>query len=164
MGLQTFIRLGGRNLAVNIALNGTLTKPIPDAAAEFGSDAIHIVGHSKGGLWTRAFLEDSLPSLSKPLRIISVTTVDTPHPGSINADDRVLIHDLSYDSSHLFNPREIAIEHNAPWGDFIRDLATWDVQYFNATNTLPRTSTVKWHHYTDRIQLYGRGRQFQPGL
>jgi len=41
-----------------------LRAPIQQVAASFGSRYIHMVAHSKGGLWSRAFLANELSSLS----------------------------------------------------------------------------------------------------
>ncbi|MBS1825663.1 MAG: hypothetical protein JST93_10105 [Acidobacteria bacterium] len=54
-------------------------------AAEFGARHVHIVAHSKGGLWTREMMKH-LTGVS----VYSVTTLDTPHEGSVLADAWVL--------------------------------------------------------------------------
>jgi triacylglycerol esterase/lipase EstA (alpha/beta hydrolase family) len=70
----------------------TLSDAIPAIAAEFGASHVHIVAHSKGGLWSRYFLKFGEPaSLTAPssptnIGVLSLTTLDTPHNGSILAD------------------------------------------------------------------------------
>jgi triacylglycerol esterase/lipase EstA (alpha/beta hydrolase family) len=59
-------------------------KPILDS---FGARHVNLVAHSKGGLFARKFLQDN--ALSDPIKeigVISVTTLDTPHHGSVLAD------------------------------------------------------------------------------
>jgi len=54
---------------------------VESIASEFGSKRLHVVAHSKGGLWTRWMMQ----TLSE-LAIYSLTTLDTPHEGSVLAD------------------------------------------------------------------------------
>ncbi len=79
---------------------GELETRIPSAAAEFGAQHVHLIGHSKGGLWIRAalpWLADNGPA------VYSVTTIDTPHHGSSLADLLVQAH--KYPLLGLFNPK-----------------------------------------------------------
>jgi len=64
------IESGSITAAVHISL----------AARSFGAQWVHLVGHSKGGLWAR----DAFPLLE--VGVLSFTTLDTPHEGSIGAD------------------------------------------------------------------------------
>jgi pimeloyl-ACP methyl ester carboxylesterase len=61
-----------------------LAAEIPRVAREFGVKHIHIVAHSKGGLDTREFLK-TLPAEGQ-LAVLSLTTLSTPHHGSVLAD------------------------------------------------------------------------------
>jgi len=112
-----------------------LQSGIPNIARSFGTDSIHIVAHSKGGLDTRAYLAttqyNALRS-SKQLEILSLTTLDTPHRGSVGAD---LV---------MAQQRELII-HNAVGTGFITrffvdedagtpDLTTYGTAAFNQTN------------------------------
>ncbi len=66
---------------------------IRQKAAEFGAKHVHLIGHSKGGLWVRAVL----PLLqSDNLGVYSVTSIDTPHHGSSLADLLVIAHQQAY--------------------------------------------------------------------
>ena len=77
-----------------------LEQQIKNKAAEFGAKHVHLVGHSKGGLWIRAVL----PKLQDDnLGVYSVTSLDTPHHGSSLADLLVGAHKMPY--LGLFNPR-----------------------------------------------------------
>jgi hypothetical protein len=54
---------------------------------EFGAKHAHIVAHSKGGLWTRAFLSDAnTGDPNTEVAVYSATTLETPHQGSYLAD------------------------------------------------------------------------------
>ena len=71
----------------------TLDSVVPSLAAEFGATKVHIVAHSKGGLWSRYFLKYGLvstnvvaPPTPANFGVLSLTTLDTPHDGSILAD------------------------------------------------------------------------------
>lgn len=60
---------------------GPLRQQVQAIAAEFGSKRLHIVAHSKGGLWSR-WLMKTLSGLA----VYTLTTLDTPHEGSVLAD------------------------------------------------------------------------------
>lgn len=70
-----------------------LAREVSRVARQFGAHAVHVVAHSKGGLWTRGLLmtrgNDRLASARYPAVIASLTTINTPHLGSLVAD---LIH------------------------------------------------------------------------
>lgn len=62
---------------------------VPQAAESFGSERIHIVAHSKGGLDTRLFLSNHTSqgrNLDNFPRIVSLITIATPHNGSPMGD------------------------------------------------------------------------------
>ena len=48
--------------------------------------AVHIIAHSMGGLDSRALIAHNFQGLSNPGRIVSLTTVSTPHRGTAVAD------------------------------------------------------------------------------
>jgi len=52
--------------------------------ASYGVDSIHLVAHSKGGLDTRDFLGRHYETV--PFDVLSLTTLSTPHDGSVLAD------------------------------------------------------------------------------
>lgn len=61
-------------------------------AGTFGATKVHLVAHSKGGLWSRYALAQ-FPSYSwrgaprsDAIGALSLTTLDTPHHGSVGAD------------------------------------------------------------------------------
>lgn len=60
-----------------------LANLIPAKAREFGARHVHIIAHSKGGLDTRDFLARTIPG---NFGVLSLTTLSTPHHGSVGAD------------------------------------------------------------------------------
>jgi len=67
-----------------IATNAAqLATKIPEIAQKFGVKHLHFVAHSKGGLDSRAYIKQ-IPA--NTLAILSVTTLSTPHHGSVLAD------------------------------------------------------------------------------
>ena len=52
----------------------------------FPDGAVHIIAHSMGGLDSRALIAHNFQGLSNPGRIVSLTTVSTPHLGTPVAD------------------------------------------------------------------------------
>lgn len=70
-----------------IAANGaSLNDKIPGIVKSFGVDSAHLVMHSKGGLDTREYLATYQPSHDSEFRVLSYTTLSTPHNGSVGAD------------------------------------------------------------------------------
>lgn len=68
-----------------IHANGTiLSYKIHDRVLELGVDSVHLVMHSKGGLDTRVYLADVYKESN--FKILSYTSLSTPHDGSIAAD------------------------------------------------------------------------------
>ena len=52
----------------------------------FGTSPVHIIAHSMGGLDSRVMIGNDVEGLGKPGRILSLTTLSTPHQGSPVAD------------------------------------------------------------------------------
>ncbi|HNQ22650.1 MAG TPA: hypothetical protein PKK06_06110 [Phycisphaerae bacterium] len=65
---------------------GRLSTQIPPIVRQFGVDSVHLVCHSKGGLDTREFLDRYYPAHRNTFKILSYTTLSTPHNGSVLAD------------------------------------------------------------------------------
>lgn len=64
-----------------------LAERLPQVARRFGTTRVHLVAHSKGGLWVRDFLaQQDRFDPSQRVGVLSVTTLDTPHHGSAMAD------------------------------------------------------------------------------
>jgi pimeloyl-ACP methyl ester carboxylesterase len=63
-------------------LNGLL----PPTVSSFGADSVHLVAHSKGGLDTREYLALFQPQHDADFKVLSLTTLSTPHNGSVGAD------------------------------------------------------------------------------
>ena len=63
-----------------------LNTTIPAIAKSFGATGIHLVAHSKGGLDVREYLAQYQPSHDKEFKVLSYTTLSTPHNGSALAD------------------------------------------------------------------------------
>jgi hypothetical protein len=55
------------------------------AAKEYGTERVHILAHSKGGLWSRTAIE-TLSEEDSEIGVFSLTTLNTPHRGSVLAD------------------------------------------------------------------------------
>lgn len=79
--------------AASIAANArTLQSLVPPIARRHGVDTVHLIAHSKGGLDARAWLSANATAnaLTTPsgrgFRVISLTTLSTPHRGSALAD------------------------------------------------------------------------------
>jgi hypothetical protein len=90
---------------------------------EFGTNHVHLVGHSKGGFWIRA----ALPSLAVGLNIgvYSATTISTPHHGSVLADFQVLAHrDDVVVSFNLSSDIQLIVAATRRMGADVLDLRT----------------------------------------
>jgi triacylglycerol lipase len=93
-------------------------------ADQFGARKCHIIAHSKGGLDTRAYLNDAYDE--EQLKVLSVHTVSTPHRGTPVADFYLLLGAVLTDNSPLFNLARALM----PAFD---DLTTWSVARFNSS-------------------------------
>jgi len=70
-----------------IAANGSqLNNLIPAIVRSFGVDSVHLVVHSKGGLDTREYLANYQSSHDTDFKVLSYTSLSTPHNGSVGAD------------------------------------------------------------------------------
>jgi hypothetical protein len=77
-------------------------------SASYGITSVQLVGHSDGGLWSRAAISQ-LRSTGSPITVTNLTTVGTPHIGSFGAD---IAEDLNADGgscSDLNSPVEEAV-------------------------------------------------------
>jgi pimeloyl-ACP methyl ester carboxylesterase len=63
-----------------------LAKNIPKLVRSFGAKTVHLVAHSKGGLDARAYLASPALQNNKDFKVISLSTLSTPHDGSVLAD------------------------------------------------------------------------------
>jgi hypothetical protein len=63
-----------------------LSKQIPKIAKAFGSNWVHLVAHSKGGLNSRWLLGQKGWLESQGVGVLSLITLDTPHEGSVGSD------------------------------------------------------------------------------
>jgi hypothetical protein len=75
------INLPTTSIAANAA---TLQTRLPAIAASFGVNSIHVIAHSKGGLDMRSWMGTF--GTSNGFRVLSLTTLSTPHAGSPLAD------------------------------------------------------------------------------
>jgi len=131
----------------------SLSTAVENAAISFGARRVHLVAHSKGGLWSREYMGRYLmksfytPGDSAYLGVHSLTTIDTPHRGSYNADIRRLVHDYlddHYQYGRLTMSLQQQLYNWGPWTRSIIDLTTWKVAEFNDRNipTLPSSTAV----------------------
>jgi triacylglycerol lipase len=63
-----------------------LSQKIPAIVRAFGVKKVHLIAHSKGGLDSRAYLGDYQRRYQKQFKVLSLTTLSTPHDGSVVAD------------------------------------------------------------------------------
>lgn len=88
---------------------GQLRTLVPAIARRFGSETLHFVTHSKGGLDTRGFLSGTMASpipiqvgtmsgqpVTQDLKARSLVTLNTPHNGSVLAQYGVEARQLSW--------------------------------------------------------------------
>lgn len=110
---------------------------IPDIARRFGVDSLHFVAHSKGGLDAREYLAKY--SRGSGISVLSLTTLSTPHQGTVLADLVIAAKQLSFDQiwASTGPPRD------ARWAAWVvwfqpypstRDLTTYAVRDFNRQN------------------------------
>jgi hypothetical protein len=143
-----------------------LNRQLPGILKGFGTRHVHLVTHSKGGLFARKFLQlnaDQDPT--SRVGVVSVTTLDAPHHGSALADTVV-----AYPYDHSVLPGFIRplypflMRFNAPFrnafGSGNNDMTVAAAESFNQrytppqvftlrdTNTPPNTFTTKPFYYS----------------
>jgi pimeloyl-ACP methyl ester carboxylesterase len=130
----------------------TLVSRIPALAGEFGATKVHIVAHSKGGLWSRYFLkygplsiDTSVPPTPNNFGVLSLTTLDTPNNGSILADVAVESIDVTSLLAIASGPEAefafyIALQFASGELDQITDLTRAAVEGFNSQTGEPPDS------------------------
>jgi triacylglycerol esterase/lipase EstA (alpha/beta hydrolase family) len=69
---------------------------IPPIVQSFGVDSIHLVAHSKGGLDAREFLATWAGGHRKEFQVLSLSTLSTPHGGSVGADFQIVRRAVSF--------------------------------------------------------------------
>ena len=126
----------------DIQTNGAnLNNLIPNIVNSFGVDSIHLVVHSKGGLDSREYLANHQLAHNDSFKILSYTSLSTPHNGSVGADllvqrdDAVAVQaELEFVDFPTFTDR---VAEQATTNPGIPNLTTTFVAGFNANN-IPR--------------------------
>lgn len=139
-----------------------LVHEIKRAAEDYGTDRVHIVAHSKGGLWSRAaiqLLAESGPANGK-VGVYSLTTIDTPHLGAAIADfSEYAKNHLNFANkptlSQLLVPSHpgstgvftkiwaLMLAGHLKWTESVPDLRPVEVSDFNSSNKLPDQFKVR---------------------
>jgi triacylglycerol lipase len=122
---------------------GALAAQIDQA---FPTGPIYVVAHSMGGLDTRCMLSNNLRGLATPGRVVSLSTISTPHRGSPIADllvgpapDGGGIRPFAYKLlRHAFDELGLTL-------DALGDLTTGGTAAFNATH--PNVLHVVYRSY-----------------
>lgn len=142
---------------INLTRNGTilgngreLSNRLRQLAVGFGAKRVHLICHSKGGLDTRAYLNEHYEP--DTVKVLSVYTLSTPHHGSILADIAVARRttedpesndpDISYLLIHDF----LTQGFKTPKSPAIDNLMTDAMAHFNNTyKSIP--SEVRFYNY-----------------
>lgn len=130
---QTTIEANGRELA----------RLVPPLAKQFGVDSVHIVAHSKGGLDARQMLGAHYQGqMESTVKVLSLTTLSTPHEGSVLADAITGVQSPLYTDAYAsfwegFTDAQASALKLAKFNDGYPPLTTALCEEFNRTN-LPR--------------------------
>ena len=127
-----------------------LMRLIKERADQFGVKHLHVVAHSKGGLDMRDFLVQRIPQLRREqkveLGILSLSTLSTPHHGSVGADYALDANEVGIlmGIENSDNPKRAALAKIMPTNPGHPNLRTDYVQQnFNRSNRpLPTTMSV----------------------
>ena len=114
---------------------------LPSILNSFGVQHVHLIAHSKGGLFAREFLQKNFESdPTTQIGVISLTTLETPHHGSVLSDTVVAFRE---DPSVLpviarINPLYFFLTKTAFFGKGNDDMTVSKVnQVFNQTYLVP---------------------------
>ena len=100
-----------------------------------GVHGVHIVGHSKGGLYIRRCLTE----LPENFAVYSATTLETPHHGSYGAD--LIVNSRKYFGLMVLRNPYLIAGWFLPWRG-AQDLTVEEVEKFNALYGAPPKSFV----------------------
>jgi triacylglycerol lipase len=126
---------------INLTANGSilgngreLSNRVRQLAQGFGAKKVHIIGHSKGGLDTRAYLNNNYDP--DTVKVLSVYTLGSPHHGTIVSDITVARRTTTDPESS--NPDIQSVMSNdwtwfTPRSPAINDQMTTAMARFNAT-------------------------------
>jgi triacylglycerol lipase len=150
------------NLAANGSIlgnGGLLATRLQALAKSFGAKKCHIIAHSKGGLDSRAFLNNNYDP--DTLKVLSVYTLSTPHHGTIVSD--IIVAKRAAKNPESPNPDvEYLISHDysllsTPQPPAIGDQTTVSMAAFNARfPSVP--GDVRFYNYGANADLNGNGR------
>ena len=150
---------------INLTPNGSilgngveLSNRVRQLAAGFGAKKVNLIGHSKGGLDTRAYLNNNYRP--DEVKVLSVYTLGTPHRGTIVSDiivarrttvdpesgDADIRYLMDHDYSFLSTPQPPAINNQM----------TGAMANFNATYpSVP--SDIRFYNYGGDADLNNNG-------
>jgi len=132
-----------------------LKQELRKAGVFYGVDSLHLVAHSKGGIDSRRYLSSPYytPAADIEPQVVSLTTLSTPHDGTVLADLTQIYTNLGKASTSNASiesflstevpSRVLAAIGRVPGGDAVRDLQTMEMASFNRNNILP--SNVKMY-------------------
>ncbi len=150
---------------INLTANGSilgngrqLSARVRALAAGFGAKKVHLIGHSKGGLDTRAYLNNNYDP--DTVKVLSVYTLGTPHRGTIVSD--IIIAGRTTEDPESSDPNiEYLIDHDywflsTPQPPAINDQMTGAMARFNATYpSIP--SAIRFYNYGGDADLNNSG-------
>jgi triacylglycerol esterase/lipase EstA (alpha/beta hydrolase family) len=150
---------------INLQKNGSilgngalLASRVQALAKQYGAKKCHIIAHSKGGLDTRAYLNNQYDP--DTLKVLSVFTLSTPHHGTIVSD--IIVAKRASTNPESANPDvSYLVDHDywflsTPQEPAIGNQTTTAMALFNVTYpSVP--GGVKFYNYGADADLNGNG-------
>lgn len=151
---------------INLTANGSilgngrqLATRVRQIAQTYGAKKVHLICHSKGGLDTRAYLNNNYDP--KTVKVLSVYTLGTPHHGTIVSD--IIVAGRTTEDPESSDPDiDYLMDHDywflsTPQPPAINNQMTGAMARFNAT--YPRVPAgVKFYNYGGDADLNNSGR------
>jgi len=151
---------------INLTPNGSilgngreLSNRVRQIATSFGAKKVHIIGHSKGGLDSRAYLNNNYQP--DTVKVLSVYTLGTPHRGTI-VSDIIVARRTTEDAESSDADIEYLMDNDywfisTPQPPAINDQMTGAMARFNATYpSIP--SDIRFYNYGGDADLNNNGR------
>jgi pimeloyl-ACP methyl ester carboxylesterase len=150
---------------INLTANGSilgngreLSNRVRQLAQSFGAKKVHIIGHSKGGLDTRAYLNNHYEP--DTVKVLSVYTLGTPHHGTI-VSDIVVARRTTEDAESSNADIQSVMDNDWTWftprSPAINNQMTGAMARFNATYpSIP--SGIRFYNYGGDADLDNNGR------
>jgi hypothetical protein len=126
------------------------------AMLRYGARYRHLVGHSGGGLWARRIIQEQARTQTDRnaylmfFRALSLTTINTPHFGTLNADYRIMADPKRRPAGTTIDQtmQEAFMSRDILWSELMYDLQVQQARAFSTASDHPAEATLDGRTHT----------------